>query len=514
MGSLRSSSILQSGPGCFRLWRFLLREFPTLKTSMLRAPTRIPLPRRYASGVRAGLVLLCLVFSVTRVARSSDPVEDSGAMTVLGSGTLEANGGMRGEYSWVGWTDPSSAIHTWWVLETFTVWEVTDTSPTKTARFMRIDARVGVELLEQHDRAGASVRAVGFGLHRDGGMLCVRNSGGSERSRTHAESGTAVSIALAELFGSVPRFAELARVPRTFDPESGALLLKPLLGPGGAFQRQGEARLISTTSARGMAFVSHGVRRGPAKDWRSRPRDGELGLAAEFFIAVASGDRTGLESIVDFESVLETSDARECGFADRGTMISYLSNAYRSRELLKTGGNEWSWGGVLLLPGGVHRRDDGWIMVSDTVGVRTGFPSDPRIKAIRWFVEILVDPSVPARYPDNAAIRFRIALQLADRKLLESLTRFDSLSLDHGPRGQFARDALLNTWTSAPSIQHDWTQILGTYNALAKSQETTFVGVARASVRFRSDSPGFLYDFERLDGAWRLVGVHRDNPPK
>lgn len=485
-----------------------------MKTSMLSAPTRISLPRRSASGVRAGLVLVCLVFSVTRVARASDPVDDPGAMTVLGSGTLEASGGMRGEYSWAGWTDPSSAIHTWWVLETFTVWEVADTSPTKTSRFLRIDARTGVELLEQYDRTGASFRAIGFGLHRDGGMLCVRDSGGSDRSRTRADSGTAASIALAELFGSVPRFGELARVPRTFDPESGVLLSKPLLGPGGVFQRQGEARLISTTSARGMAFVSHGVRRGPPKDWRSRPRDGELCLAAEFLIAVASGDRTGLESLVDFDSVLETSNARACGFEDRGTMISYLSNAYRSPEPLKTGGGEWNWGSVLLLPGGVHRRDDGWIMVSDTVGVRTGLPSDPRIKAIRWFVELLVDPSVQAQYPDNAAIRFRIALQLADRKLLESLTSFDSLSLDHGPRGQFARDAVLKTWTSAPSIQHDWTQILGTYNALARSQETTFAGVGRASVRFRSDSPGFLYDFERLDGVWRLVGVHRDNPPK
>jgi hypothetical protein len=263
-----------------------------------------------------------------------------------------------------------------------------------------------------------------------------------------------------------------------------------------------------------MAFVSNGVRRGPPRDWRSRPRDGELGLAAEFFIAVVTGDRTRLESIVDFDSVLETSDARECGFADRGSMISYLSSAYRSRDLSKTGANEWTWGGVLLLPGGVYRRDDGWIMVSDTVGVRTGLPSDPRIKAVRWFVELLVDPSVQAQYPDNAAIRFRIALRLADRKLLESLTSFDSLSLDHEPRGQFDRDAVLKTWTSAPSLQHDWTQILGTYNVLARSQETTFVGVGRASVRFRSDSPGFLYDFERLDGAWRLVGVHRDNPPK
>ncbi|MBL9086365.1 MAG: hypothetical protein JNM10_04420 [Planctomycetia bacterium] len=232
-------------------------------------------------------------------------------------------------------------------------------------------------------------------------------------------------------------------------------------------------------------------------------------------MAAASGDRRTLESLVDLDSVLRTSSERGHPFPDREALVTYLSRAYRSPDIEGAGGDEWTWGGVLMLPGAVRRSEDGWIMVSDAVGVRTGLPADPRIKEIRWLVEILVDPSAPARYPGMAAVRFRVALRLLDRKLLEALTHFESLSLDHGPRGQFARDAVLHTWTSvAPSIQRDWGQILGTYNALAKSIQTTVSGVGRASVRFRSDAPGFLYDFERFDGAWRLVGVHRDNPPK
>lgn len=515
MGVLRVGEFLLRGWRRSRLWRSPFREPTTLRTSTFHQSARHRPMIRRASVLLALPALLSAVLSVSSPARSSEPADETGALTILGSGALDADDGARGEYAWAGWTEAASPMATWWIRETLTTWASADTPQRMVTRFIKLNARTGVALVEQYLVDGSSAHELGFSLHREGLALCVRDSSGTERSRAIAESGTAASIALAELCDSVPHLAELARIPRTFDPESGVLLSIPLLGGDGAFRRNGDGLLVATTSAHNTTFASQGVRRGPAKGWRSRSRDGDLGLATEFYIAAASGDRSALESLVDLDSVLQTSSERGHPFPDREALITYLSKAYRSPEIEGTGGDEWTWGGVLMLPGSVNRRDDGWIMVSDAVGVRTGLPADPRIKAIRWLVEILVDPSAPARYPGMAAIRFRVALRLVDRTLLASLTQFESLSLDHGPRGQFARDAVLKTWTSvAPSIKRDWSQILGTYNALAKSIETTVSGVARASVRFRSDSPGFLYDFERLDGAWRLVGVHRDNPPK